>query len=211
MIPVKDILITPEHFFSELCKKEISLRVPLLIILIIGFLSAISTFIVTEKTMAMMPSDMEGLGFVISSFSSFAALIISFIYWIVWAIAFLIMIYIMKGEASFKRIAEITAYGFIPQIFGGIISMAVMATSLSDLVIPATSNIEEIEAAMKALSTSPPMMAVMFISIIFVLWSANIWIFGVKESSKLEFKKAAICVGVPVLIYILLTSSSLFI
>ncbi len=210
MISVTDILITPKHFFSELCKKEEDLKIPALITLIIALIGGISAYVVTGKTMALMPSGMEGAAYIISLAGFSAALIITFIVWIIWAIAFLIMIYILKGETSFKRLLEIVGYGFIPQILGGIISVGIMMTSLPDLVIPATSDVQEIQASMTAYMNSPAMMAAMFIGIIFTLWSAYIWTFGVEESSKLELKKAAICVAVPLVIYILLTTSSLF-
>ncbi|MBN1432000.1 MAG: YIP1 family protein [Methanomicrobiaceae archaeon] len=210
MISVTDILVTPRHFFGELCKKETDLKIPVLIILIIAFIGGISAYVVTGKTMTMMPSGMEGAAFIVSLIGFSAALIMTFIIWIIWAVAIMIMVYILKGKPSFTRLLEIVGYGFIPQIFGSIISMGIMITSLPDLVLPATSNMQEIEAAMKAFTNSPAMMAAMFIGVIFTLWSAYIWTFGVKESSKLELKKAAICVAVPLVIYILLTTSSLF-
>ena len=153
---------------------------------------------------------MENFAFIGSLFGFAIAFVSVFIYWIIWVIAFMIMIYILKGEASFKRLAEITAYGFIPQIFGGIISAAIMLTSIQNIVIPAATDVQEMQVAMKAFTTTPPMMAAAFIGIIFTIWSANIWMFGIKESSKLELKKAAICVVVPLVILIALNLSSLF-
>jgi len=40
------------------------------------------------------------------------------------------------------------------------------------------------------------------VSVVFLLWSANTWIFGLKQVRKLSLRNAAICVGVPVLIYV---------
>ena len=45
--------------------------------------------------------------------------------------------------------------------------------------------------------------AVVGITIVFLLWSANIWIFGMKHARNLTLKNAAITVGVPVGIYII--------
>jgi hypothetical protein len=41
------------------------------------------------------------------------------------------------------------------------------------------------------------------ISIIFLLWSANIWISGIKNARQLSDRDSALCVGVPVVVYIL--------
>ncbi|WP_421909381.1 Yip1 family protein [Methanolacinia petrolearia] len=208
MISVKEILITPGHFFEKKCREKASLKVPVLIVLITAVISGISAYIVSGKTFEAMGSGLEGYAFIASLFGFAVAFIGMFISWAIRALAFLVMIYILKGTATFKQLAEVAGYGFIPQIFGGIITTAIMMTSIQNLVIPATSNMQEIEVAMKAFTTSAPMMAASFVSIIFTIWSANIWLFGIKESSGLEFKKAAICVGVPLVIFIILSLSS---
>jgi hypothetical protein len=41
------------------------------------------------------------------------------------------------------------------------------------------------------------------IAIVFLLWSANIWIFGVKHARRLSMRDAAICGAVPVVAYVL--------
>ena len=41
------------------------------------------------------------------------------------------------------------------------------------------------------------------VSIIFMLWSAHIWIFGIKHARNLSMRDSAICVGVPVVLYVL--------
>ncbi len=43
------------------------------------------------------------------------------------------------------------------------------------------------------------------ISIVFLLWSANIWISGMKNARQLSERDAALCVGIPVVIFILYT------
>jgi len=203
-----DILITPAHFFSELCKKEVSLKYPVLIIALISIISGISAYIITGKMMIMMPSGMEGTATVVSLFAFAAALIGTFIYWIIWVVAILVMIHILKGEHTFSRLLEITGYGFIPQILGGVISTGIVITSLPDMVIPATSSAVEMQAAIQAISTSSPMLAASIIGLIFTFWSAYIIVFGVKEASKLELKKAAICTAVPLAIFVLINLSS---
>ncbi|MFA6333826.1 MAG: YIP1 family protein, partial [Methanoregula sp.] len=41
------------------------------------------------------------------------------------------------------------------------------------------------------------------IAIVFLLWSANIWICGLQQARKLSPRDAALCVGIPVIAYIL--------
>jgi hypothetical protein len=41
------------------------------------------------------------------------------------------------------------------------------------------------------------------ITIVFLLWSANIWIFGIRHARKLSPRDAALCVGIPVVLYVI--------
>ena len=61
--------------------------------------------------------------------------------------------------------------------------------------------------ATKALMHDPAMMEmtqiISIISIVFLLWSANIWIFGMRNARQLSERDSALCVGIPVVVYIL--------
>ena len=61
--------------------------------------------------------------------------------------------------------------------------------------------------ATKALMHDPFMMEmtqiVSVISIVFLLWSANIWISGMKNARQLPERDSALCVGIPVVLFIL--------
>jgi hypothetical protein len=65
---------------------------------------------------------------------------------------------------------------------------------------------EAIQAAMSALMQDPAMVEFRqistLISIVFLLWSAHIWIYGMKEARGLSMRDAALCVGIPVVIYV---------
>jgi hypothetical protein len=64
-----------------------------------------------------------------------------------------------------------------------------------------------IQEAVNALMHDPSMMEmtqiISVISIVFLLWSASIWISGLQHSRKLPVRDAALCVGIPVVLYIL--------
>jgi hypothetical protein len=58
------------------------------------------------------------------------------------------------------------------------------------------------------LSNDPMMQVATLVGIIFQLWSANIWIFGLKNARNLNLRSALISVGLPVgllIIYSLIT------
>lgn len=209
MISVKDLLLVPAQFFTDLRGKPESLKFPALIILILGIISGGLAYLVTLKTIEMMP-EVGSLSSIIAGGAFVSAIVMEYIYWIIWVVVFYIIARVLKAKPGFKKLAEFTAYGFVPQIFSSIISLIVVSVSLPGITLPVTSNYDEIVSATKELSTTAPMLAVTVISVIFLIWSANIWIFGVKEASGLDLKKSVVCVAVPVVISLLITASSLF-
>ena len=123
---------------------------------------------------------------------------------------------VFKGTGTFKRTLEFVGYGYIPQIIGSLITLVIALEYIPRVVIPHISfdpsdpNAGQIlQDAMKTLMHDPSMMEftqiATIISIVFLLWSANIWIFGAKHSRQLTLRNAAICVAVPVVLFVIYT------
>jgi hypothetical protein len=64
-----------------------------------------------------------------------------------------------------------------------------------------------VQQVTKAFMHDPAMMQLSqittLVSIVFLLLSAHIWIFGIKHARGLSPRDAAICIGVPVVLYVL--------
>ena len=56
------VLTDPNGFFEEKMKSEVELKTPLLIMLFIGVLGAISAAIMTQKIMAFLPPEAAAFG-----------------------------------------------------------------------------------------------------------------------------------------------------
>jgi hypothetical protein len=160
-----------------------------------------------------MGSMVAGMEIVIILAAVIATFVITFVSWLVFAGIFFILSTLFKGKGTFNRTLEIVGYGFLPQIVGGIITVIVALEYIPNVMvqsIPAgTTDSQVILAATTSLMQDPAMMAftqiTTLISIVFLLWSANIWIFGLQHSRLLSVRDAALCVGVPVVLYILYT------
>jgi hypothetical protein len=59
------------------------------------------------------------------------------------------------------------------------------------------------ESLVTILATDPLAQIAGLVGILFTLWSANIWIFGMKYARNLSTRDAALTVGIPVGLYIL--------
>ena len=103
-------------------------------------------------------------------------------------------------------------YGYLPQVAGTLITFIISFVYLPKVRGPeisaaALQDPQVIQEAIKALMHDPAMMELAQISsiitIIVLLLSANIWIFGLKHARALPIRDAAICVLVPVVGYVI--------
>jgi len=201
------VLLNPGRFFEGRMQGEPSLKVPALIALVIALIGAVSTIPMMDITMAMLPAEMQGLGLLIAVFSAAIAFVGGFLAWIIYGVVFYIVSMIFKGQGSLSRTLEFTGYGLIPQVFGGIIGTYFSYRLLSGLHIPPMTSPEQMvafsENLVTILTTSPLAQIAGIVSILFTLWSANIWIFGMKHARNLSTRDAALTVGIPVGLYTL--------
>jgi hypothetical protein len=197
------VLTNPNGFFAEKMKTEVEMKTPLMIVLLIAVLGAINAVIVTQKIMEILPPEAAAFASIGAIAGGIGAFIGAIIMWVIYSGVFYAISSILGGEGTFKRVLEVVAYGFIPSIASGIIGIIVMATSFS----VENFDIQNPELMEQAMLNDPTMKMSMIVGILFTLWSANIWIFGLVHARHMTVKNAAISVLVPVGLYVLYTAS----
>ena len=215
---ILDILIRPRAFFQNAIAEKESLKIPGLIVLTLGIISAVYAYLIgglTGKMMAgLIPGMESGMESIIAISAILGALFGIFVFWGIWTGVFYLISSILKGKGTFKRSLEFIGYGYLPQIFGGLLTIIVAILYIPKVVVPeipagAVQDPQLIQEAIKSLMHDPAMMEmtqiISVISIVFLLWSANIWIFGMKNARQLSERDSALCVGIPVVVYILYT------
>lgn len=209
-----NILVHPNAFFQDALKENENLKIPGLIILSLGIVSAIYAYLIGGLTGKMLAGMLAGMESIIAISAILGALFGVFVFWLIWTGVFYLISSIFKGTGSFKRSLEFVGYGFLPQIFGGILTVLVALQYLPRVVVPritsaAAQDPQAIIDATQALMHDPAMaemtQIVSVISIVFLLWSATIWIPALKNARKLTERDAALCAGIPVVIFILYT------
>ena len=200
------VLLNPGRFFEERIQAEPSLKIPALIVLIIGLLGAVSAALTTNMIIGMLPAEAQGIGAFIMALAVAGAVIGGFLSWIIYSGVFYLLSMLFKGEGTFTRTLEVTGYGLLPQVFGGAIAAIFSYQVISNLTIPTATNPEQIAEVMEALTTAlvtdPLMQVAGLVGILFLVWSANIWIFGMKYARNLSTRDAVLTVGIPVALYI---------
>ena len=207
-----NILIHPNAFFQDASAEKESLKIPGLIVLILGIISAVSAYLIGSLTAEMMAGIIPGMESIIAISTVLGAFVGIFLFWVIWTGVFYLISSVFKGQGTFKRSLEFVGYGYLPQIFGVILTILVALQYLPRVVVPritsaAAQDPQAIIDATNALMHDPAMREMIqvasLISIVFLLWSANIWIAGMKSARQLSDRDAALCVGIPVVAYIL--------
>jgi hypothetical protein len=207
-----DLLIRPGAFFQNAMNDKESLKIPALVVLAGGIAGALYGYLIGGLTGQLLSGIMPGMDMIITLSTVLGALIGTFVFWGIWAGVMYAFSFVFKGEGTFQRTLEFTGYGYLPQVFGTLITFIVALDYIPRIHVPqlsaaASQNPDLITEAVKALMHDPAMMELsqiaMIISMVFLIWSANIWIFGMQHSRKLSPRDAALCVGIPVVLYIL--------
>ncbi len=202
-----EVLTNPNKFFEARMKGEESLKIPAIIVLISGIIGGIVAFfmwgIIAEMLRGTVPPEAQGFISFMPIGSAIAFVIFSLIFWVVFAAILFGISYLFKGEGKFKRTLEFVGYGYIPMIFSGIIGAVLLYNFVSTAHIPVVTDPTMIEDALEPLMKNPMRQLSYAIGILFMLWSANIWVFGLKHARNLSTKNALITVAIPVAAYIL--------
>jgi len=197
------VLTAPQRFFAGMEERPVNLGIPTVIVLLMGLVSAASAYLVTGVTMQILPAEAQSMIGLIQGISVISAIIIILVMWVIMAGIFYLISMAFNGAGDFKRVLEVTGYGYIPQLIGGIIALPLTIQYFASIHLPETTDPTLIQSAVSGMMKTPSMMVVSLISIVFLLWSANIWIFGVREARHLTTTNAVITVGIPVLVSVL--------
>lgn len=201
------VLLEPGRFFQERMRGEPGLKIPALIALVIGIIGAVSAAISANALTEGLPPDMQAFGLAGVAFAVASGIIGGLITWVAFGIVFYIISMVFMGDGDFKRTLEFTGYGLIPQVFGGIIGAIFSYQIVSNLSVPIISRPEDIAVLVESVTTgmlSDPLTPISgIVGILFLIWSANIWIFGMKYARNLSTRNAVLTVGIPVGLYIL--------
>ncbi|MDD4137602.1 MAG: Yip1 family protein [Methanoregula sp.] len=209
---ITELFLNPNAFFKDAMNRNESMKVPALIILGTGIVSAIYGYLIGSLSAKMMSGAMPGMDTIIILSSVLGALLGTFIFWVLWAGVMYGLSFLFKGQGSFRRTLEVVGYGYVPQCIGAIITLVAAFEYVPKITVPQITSamLQDpvlLKQSMNTFMHDPAMVELTqittLVSIVFLLWSANIWIFGMQHSRQLTMRDAALCVGIPVVLYIL--------
>ncbi|MCP1715998.1 hypothetical protein J2T58_001872 [Methanocalculus alkaliphilus] len=209
---IMTILFRPDEFFEEQAGKEPALGLPFGIVLVYAALSAILGYQMTTLMAPMYASIAEGYEGIIIFFGAAGGFISAIVFWIIASVIFYLLSMIFKGEGSMKKVLEAVGYGFAPLIASVGIAMVWLSMIADQIVTPVIRDFMDpaaIDTAVEAFMTQPAMaeytLLQTVLSIVFMIWAANIWYSGIRYARKLTQRDAAYTVFIPVGLYLIIT------
>jgi hypothetical protein len=201
-----EVLTNPGGFFEKKMNEEADFKPPLMILGAMALISAISAYLIAGKVIGNLPSDVASVAQIGMAIGAIFAIIVVFIMWVVYSGIFYLISVVFGGKGDFKRVLELISYGFLPSILGSVISLVLTNKAYSSIDF----SIQDPALLEKAMFSDPYIMASTVIGILLTLWSANIWVFAMIHSRDLTVKNALITVGVPMGLYVVYMSYTLF-
>ena len=208
------LLLHPDTFFGERIKEPEDLKIPGIIVITGAIIAAVGSYLLSGLYEGLyMAAAGEGLASLLGIFgvvSGFFAFIL--IWWVIFSGIFYLLSMAFAGTGTFRRTLEFAGYGLVPVIIGSVISVLLSLYYLPMIEVPVISNIQDpaaVQRFMSGILEDPAFREFTQLStitsIIFLTWSANLWIFGIKHARALSFRNAIIVVLVPVVIFAIYT------
>ncbi|MEA1895039.1 MAG: Yip1 family protein [Euryarchaeota archaeon] len=192
-------LTNPDRFFAELSGRDANLKIPAAIVLLAAIATGIH--IAAVNGVATLPPSGAAVPFTGGSVAIgvIGGIIILSVSWFLYAGVFYALSTMLGGAGSFKQVLEFTGYGFIPAIIAPVIGLAAVMAIYPIIDFSAI----EPQLMKQTLMQNPLMKASDIAGILLLLWSAIIWIFGVKHACNISRRTATVAVVLPVAIYLL--------
>lgn len=191
-----ELFTDPDGFFERVAA-EGGLVPPGAVVLVLGVVGAVSAFPVLRATAGALPEGVRAIAIVTYVMGLGGAVVGPFVVWALYAGAFHVISSLLYDvDGSFERTLVVTGWGFVPAIFGALISGALTFVVLQSLTFPT----DPTQAAgfARRLRHDPLLRLASGLGVVFLLWQGFLWTFAVRHARGLDVREAAITVAGPV-------------
>jgi hypothetical protein len=203
-------LITNPDKTMEDVAKEPRIEEAVVIIGIYAVLSAIFAYVMsTHITYVYTDSNMPDMSGVMSIVTVIGGLIVPFITWVIIAVVLYLFSMVFGGEGKFTSVLTAVGLSALVKIFAIAIGIVLMTMAPHVTVEISSSNPLSSIGAMTDFYKDTFVMLGSLVTLAGLLWSSYIGVFGIKHTEKLTLKNAALVVGIPLALYIIMQYSSL--
>jgi hypothetical protein len=212
---ITDLILRPDAFFAARMADPPDLKIPVLVVLVGAIISGLNGYFTAGVTATLMAGSLGGMAGMIQAIAAVAAFIGVFVLWVVLSALFFLIAKVFLGTGPFSRTAEMVGWGYFPQVVGSLVSLVLSLVYLPAVVVPRAvpTDPAAIQAAVQHMMADPSMQMLTItgtvVSVLFLVWSANLWIFGIRHARGLSLRDAAITILIPVGVYLILVVAGL--
>jgi len=208
------LLTDPEAFFGRR-GTDPSLKGPLVVVTLIAAVNAVAS-VLQFRFMARLfeNSGMEsGFATAIQAFSFVFVIAGPFVVWLLYAGVFQGISVLFDGDGDFSTTLAFVGWGFVPSVMGSVASVAInfYRFNVRGIDVPSEMTVEAYQQFSQSLQTGPLVALSAALGIVFTLWSAFLWTFGLRHARSLSVRQAALTVALPVLVGLALTTRTLLV
>lgn len=201
---IKGLFTSPDKTMEDVAKDP-RLEEAVIIVAIYAVVAAISGYI-TSSHLKYVSTDTTGVD--ISGFLSIITIVTSliapFIMWVLISVVLYLFSMVFGGEGKFTSVLSAIGMSTIAKIFPAIVGLLLLTQAPYITAEFSSTNTQGIVDAALEFSKDPFVILSSLVTLFGLLWSSLIGVFGIKHTEKISMTSAAIVVGVPLAVYIII-------
>lgn len=207
---ILEVLHDPGSFY-ERDEAASSVAVPAAVVVALAAIGGVTGWLSWQTTSTMfarMDGGGSGVAQAVGGVTVVVSLLGPFVSWLLYAGAFHAMGRLLQGEGSFRATFVFTGWGFLPRLLAAVVNLAATWHVLGAVSVPTEVTPASMQAYSSQVQSHPATLAATVVGVAVLLWSAYVWTHAVEAAHDLEREDAAIAVGVPVAIALILRLSN---
>lgn len=200
---MRALFTDPDRFFAE-HTPEPSIGYPAAIVLLVGIVRALGSIPALQATVEALPEEASAFGGIAIASGIVFGFVGALLGWVLYAGAFhVISAVLYDADGEFRDTLAVTGWGFVPAIFAAIVSGIAAFLVFGDATMPSTTDPAQIQQFVDELRASEELFVASVLGIVFLLWQAFLWMFGLKHARGLTLQQAGVTVAIPVVLALL--------
>ncbi|MDD2779797.1 MAG: YIP1 family protein [Candidatus Methanomethylophilaceae archaeon] len=182
-----NVLIAPNRFFGALGAGREKIGLPALIVLVSALIAGAGAYLVASSIVIDVPDvDPATMQMIAGVGGAIFAGFVMLLGWVIGSLIMHVIVKILGGTGSFWSTLSTVGYGNLPQVFSGLLTVAVVLIYHPDLTAIAT-------AGPAALGTMAPAIVVAtVVGFVVLVWSVVIETYGLVHAHDLSFGRALV-------------------
>jgi hypothetical protein len=201
---IKGLITNPDKTMEDVAK-EPRIEEAAVVIAIYAILAAISAYVLqTHITYVYTDPNVPNMAGLMTIVTVVGGLITPFIMWVIISVVLYLFSMVFGGEGKFTAVLTAMGLSAFVKIFAAVISILLLTQAPHITVEISSSDPFSSVGAMTDFYKNTFVLLSSLVLLAGLLWSSYIGVFGIKHTEKISLKSAAIVVGVPLVLCVVL-------